>query len=176
MLNVAKRSGWVSKPLFSLLLLLLVCGTALAADAEGAGKGRNHQRRNGNIGSLDLTEQQQADLAVARQAALEATKGIEDPKERGKAISEQMAAAKDTILTDEQKARLQELRENHKGRGKGNAGPGGVGRGKGSPGPGGQGHGKGSPGPGGQGHGKGSPGPGGRGHGSGETTPEEPVS
>jgi len=107
--------------------------------------------RHRNIANaLVLTEQQRAGLAAARKAAMEATKDIEGHKERGKAIREQMAAARDTILTDEQKrlsseqkAEFQELRENHKGRGKGNVGPGGEGRGKGNAGPGGKGRGKG---------------------------------
>ena len=89
-----------------------------------------------------------------------ATKDIEDSKERGKAIRDRMAAARDTILTEAQKAKFRELRANHKGRGKGNLGSGGKGRGKGNAGPGGKGRGKGNAGPGGKGRGKGIEGPG----------------
>jgi hypothetical protein len=167
MLKAAKRHRWATKPLFSVLVVLVVCGVVPAAGAEGADEGRHRQRWNENNASLGLTEQQQADLAKARRAAFEATKEIEDPEERGKAICALMVEARNTILNEEQKAQLEKLGENHQGPGKGTPGPGGAGHGKGTPGPGGEGHGKGTPGPGGAGHGKGTPGPGGQGHGKG---------
>jgi len=165
-----KMVKWL-RPVLAIVVTATAMDVAFAAgDEEGAGKATSkggaekrmvqREAHEEQMAQLGLTEDQQAELAAARKAALDATKDIKDPKERGKAIRALMAEAHDRILTEEQKAKLEEIREDHKGRGKGNPGPGGQGRGKGAPGPGGAGHGKGSPGPGGAGHGKGAPGPG----------------
>jgi len=171
MKSTLERGRWMTKAFVAAACLTLTCGAALAAEPDaGDGRGRRAQgavprsvrraRHRNHAKTLGLTKQQRARLAAARKAAMQATTGIEGHRERGKAIREQMAAARDKILTDEQKVKFQELRKNHKGRGKGNLGPGGKGRGKGSPGPGGKGRGKGNAGPGGKGRGKGIAGPG----------------
>lgn len=184
MRNSLEAWGWVRKGFVAAILLLMTCGAALAAETEGeTTRGRRrgqgggasprvvHRAKHKNHAKeLGLTKQQRARLRAARKAAMEATKDIEDSKEHGKAIRDSMAAARDTILTEAQKAKFRELRANHKGRGKGNLGPGGKGRGKGNAGPGGKGRGKGIEGPGkhgsdigGLGQGKGGEGPGRRG-------------
>jgi len=182
MKSTLERGRWITKALVAAAFLTLASGAALAAEPDsGDGRGRRaqgtvstearHARHRNSANALGLTKQQTVRLAATRKAAMEATKDIEGHKERGKAIREQMTAARDNILTDEQKAKLQELRENHEGHGKGKVGPGGKGRGKGNVGPGGKGRGKGNVGPGGKGRGKGNAGPGGKGRGKGIAGP-----
>ncbi len=64
--------------------------------------------------ALDLSEEQHAKLGAARKAAEAAAREIEYPQERANAIRRSMKTAMQAILTDEQKTKLQKLREQQK--------------------------------------------------------------
>ena len=86
-------------------------------DKEGKGGKGDRKRKHHRFGGLDLTEEQKTAAKAIMEPAREEAKKAED-REAGKAIM--VAAAKkvfDDVLTDEQRAKVTERRENREERG-----------------------------------------------------------